>query len=448
MSKRKNCNNIPLPHPLTPSPKERRGTLCIVHCVLCIFIALFSLLAPLSSQGQNLDTIIFNPEKNVIENTKSLDYFFDKLEWLERKNIGTVSILHIGDSHIQADMITQPIRVGMQRKFGNAGRGLVFPHSVAKSNGSASVRGYSKGFWAGGRNVQPQYRKYCGISGFFIATHDSMASLLIKVNDKDSMDYRFSFANVFCETADSAYTILVGDSVNIAYYGGMDKDEQNNIRKKAKKGNYFAYDQIANTPTDYLFLQNVKTGAKQNQTAIHGIVLSNGSPGVFYHVAGVNGAHYSDWAASPIFFRQAHDLGPQLVIVSLGTNEAFGATVDTNLIYKQIDSLMTGLMAIYPPQTGFILTTPPDCFKRRKYAQPNLPPVVRTIKRYAQDYSMAVWDMYNITGGYGSRTKWKKYFLIGGDGVHFTKAGYNMQGRMFLQALLNAYEEHKQRGKE
>jgi lysophospholipase L1-like esterase len=61
---------------------------------------------------------------------------------------------------------------------------------------------------------------------------------------------------------------------------------------------------------------------------------------------------------------------------------------------------------------------------------------------------MAVWDMYNITGGYGSRAKWKKYYLIAGDGVHFSKAGYNMQGRMFLQALLNAYDDYKKARKD
>lgn len=439
MSRRKRYNNTP---PASCFFRQRGISVSAFFVFHFSFFIFFSALSSRLS-AQNLDTIIFNQPVNVIENAHSLNYFFDKLVWLESKHTGNVAVLHVGDSHIQADMLTQPIRVGLQRRFGNAGRGLVFPHSVVKSNGSASVKANAKGFWTGGRNVQAPLRKYCGVSGFFAATYDSTASLLLKVNDKDSMDYEFAYASVFCQIGDSSYTILAGDSTNIVYYEDKDFEDLNELRKKSTKDNHIAYTQLANYPTNYVLLQNIKTGPKQNQTIIHGVVLSNGSPGIMYHVAGVNGAHYSDWATSPLFFRQAHDLSPQLVIVSMGTNEAFGAQLDTNVFYKQIDSLMTGLMGIYPPQTGFILTTPPDCFKRRKYGQPNLPLVARTIKRYAADYSMAVWDMYNITGGYGSRAKWKKYYLIAGDGVHFSKAGYNMQGRMFLQALLNAYDDYK-----
>lgn len=425
------------------SVNKRKGKASFLIFHLSFFIAILSALGSQLS-AQVADTSLFNLERNRIENAQSLNYFFEKLDWLESKNIGNVSVLHIGDSHIQADMLTQPIRIGLQKRFGNAGRGLVFPHTILKGqNGSASVRGYSKGFWAGGRIVQAQYRKYCGVSGFFAATYDSTASLLIKVNDKDSMDYQFAYATVFCQMGDSAYTILAGDSVNISYYKDLSLDDKNSIRKKSTRENSFAFTELANYPTEYVFLQNVKTGAKQTQAAIHGIVLTNGSPGVLYHVAGANGAHFSDWAATPMFFKEAHDLKPELVIISLGTNEAFGSSLDTNLIYKQIDSLMTGLMAIYPPQTGFLLTTPPDCFKKKKYAQPNLPLVVKTIRRYATDYNMAIWDMNEMTGGYGSRIKWRKYGLMAGDGVHFNKAGYNMQGRMLLSAILNAYADYK-----
>lgn len=390
-----------------------------------------------------LDTAIFDPTKNVLENAKSLNYFFDKLIWLDNQKVGQVQVLHVGDSHIQADMITKPIRVGLQQRFGNAGRGLVFPHAIVKSNGSASVRGSAKGIWTGARNVQYQYRQYTGISGFYATTTDPNAAITLKVNNKDSMDYSFAYATVFCQTGPQNFTLLAGDSANIGYLRTRPVDDLvNSPDAKVGKDN-IAFKNIANYPTEYVVLQNLKTDTAQKSTTIYGVVLKKGGPGILYNVAGVNGAHYADWASAPLFFTQAQVLGADLVVVSLGTNEAFGPAFDTLRFYKQIDSLMTGLMGIYPPQTAFILTTPPDCFKKKKYPQPNLPLVVKTIRRYAADYNMAVWDMYAMTGGFGSRAKWRKYGLMAGDGVHFTRAGYDMQGRMFLQAFLNAYTDYK-----
>jgi len=47
---------------------------------------------------------------------------------------GTVSILHVGDSHVQAGIITGRLREQFQRDFGDAGRGLITPLRMAGTN--------------------------------------------------------------------------------------------------------------------------------------------------------------------------------------------------------------------------------------------------------------------------------------------------------------------------
>lgn len=72
-------------------------------------------LSKFSFVRQQADTII---------NDSTLQTFFAKLQSGQQ----TVNIVHIGDSHIQGNMLTAEVRRLLQEKFGNAGRGLVFPY--------------------------------------------------------------------------------------------------------------------------------------------------------------------------------------------------------------------------------------------------------------------------------------------------------------------------------
>ena len=58
--------------------------------------------------------------------------------------------------------------------------------------------------------------------------------------------------------------------------------------------------------------------------ALNGVVLESNNPGIIYHNIGVNGAKYSDYNKYPLFFDQLKALQPDLIIVSLGTNESYG----------------------------------------------------------------------------------------------------------------------------
>lgn len=78
-----------------------------------------------------------------IYNVKVLESFFEKLKQNEKHNNQKINIVHIGDSHIQGDLMTNEIRKNLQQKFGNGGRGLVFPYQLAQTNGSYNERFYS-----------------------------------------------------------------------------------------------------------------------------------------------------------------------------------------------------------------------------------------------------------------------------------------------------------------
>ena len=70
-------------------------------------------------------------EKNVIEfNDADWSALFDGMVRLQNDTDTVprvVAMVHIGDSHVQAGFLTEAVRLPLQRRFGDAGRGLVVP---------------------------------------------------------------------------------------------------------------------------------------------------------------------------------------------------------------------------------------------------------------------------------------------------------------------------------
>jgi hypothetical protein len=61
------------------------------------------------------------------------------------------------------------------------------------------------------------------------------------------------------------------------------------------------------------------------------------------------------------------------------------------------------------------------------------------IRKFAQDKGFALWDLYNMSGGENSAISWKSSGLMTSDSVHYTKAGYAVQGKLLYQSLIKGY---------
>ena len=112
-----------------------------------------------------IDTANFEAFNNVISNEKALVVIFEKLYQLEENQDRKVRMVHIGDSHIQADIFTAKIRFRMQQNFGNAGFGFTFPYSLANTNNSSPIKFSGSGGFSATRNLYADISKPVGISG-------------------------------------------------------------------------------------------------------------------------------------------------------------------------------------------------------------------------------------------------------------------------------------------
>jgi hypothetical protein len=55
---------------------------------------------------------------------------------------------------------------------------------------------------------------------------------------------------------------------------------------------------------------------------------------------------------------------------------------------------------------------------------------------------MSTWDLFEVMGSAGSIQLWQKSALAGPDLIHFTKEGYQLQGRLLFEALMAGYQNY------
>jgi lysophospholipase L1-like esterase len=141
------------------------------------------------------------------------------------------------------------------------------------------------------------------------------------------------------------------------------------------------------------------------------------------------------------FFSQLAAIQPRLVIVSLGTNDAYSVAFNVVEFENNLCTFITKLKTALPG-VSVIFTTPPDCYRNKKYTIQNLQVVRDIIVRECLINNFAYWDFYNIMGGFGSMQKWFLKGYTAKDKVHFTRRAYEIQGSLLLHAILKSYNDY------
>ena len=82
--------------------------------------------------------------------------------------------------------------------------------------------------------------------------------------------------------------------------------------------------------------------------------------------------------------------------------------------------------------------------RKRTYSiNPRTATATETIRRYAKDHHLLVWDMYDVVGGRERAClNWTEAQLMRPDHVHYLPEGYVLQGNLLYQALIQAYNDY------
>lgn len=339
-----------------------------------------------------------------------------------------VSILQLGDSHVQGGFYPRQLRTRLQYRFGNAGRGLLTPYRLMKTNQPQGYEISSPNNWTGTRCTELHPLQEVGATGAAIATSEKEIELTIATPGDP-----FRRVTVFHHA--QAPLLTAGD--NACEIGCPWEDTPTMTRIPLRD------------PADRVVLRGDLRDSVYNVPVFHGFMLENGHSGLLYHSVGINGNTFTALVRQGQIIREAAQLGPDLIILSLGTNDSYGRYFDARQIAAQLDRVI-GLCRKYAPHSQLLLTTPMECFSRvrsggriRHRLNPNAVRVRDAIVEVARRQSLPYWDFYAASGGAGAMDRWNKRGLTRADKVHLTPEGYLLQGEMLYQALIQAYERYK-----
>lgn len=351
-----------------------------------------------------------------------------------------VSILHIGDSHIQAEGSTSRTRALLQDKFGAAGRGLIIPFRLAGTNQPLDYKISSSSSFTSAKLLKQPWEVEMGFTGISIQPEDRNFELCISTTPSGDNNQSFNHLRIFFTGAAPTVTLAKSDIT------------QFDFAQHKEKG---YVDVSFDLPVSELTLNLT---ASQSCT-IHGIELLSSDKGVRYSAIGNNGATFSSYNSIGSFGRDIAPLRPDLVIISLGCNEAFGKVTDTAM-RASIDLMVKNIRRANP-RAAILLTTPADCQRskrrriktgKRRYRtvsnfshNQNVDRLRRVILAYGRDNHIPTYDWYAVAGGDKSSAMWLKDGLMSKDRIHLSWKGYALMGELLHEALIDGYSAHSSR---
>lgn len=339
-----------------------------------------------------------------------------------------ISVVHIGDSHIQAEGSTTRTRSLMQEKYGSAGRGLIIPFRLAGTNQPLDYKIHSSSEFETAKLLKRPWPMPMGFTGIALRPKSKDFDFVIEVERRDGSEPDFDFVRM---------------------YVGGDMPRLRNVLQANGSQAHFSDVVDGDTLTIFLYESATCITLEFEQTGecqIYGFQLENQMTGVEYSAIGNNGATFMSYNNIGSMGSDLKALSPNLIIISMGTNEAFGKTTDAEF-YREIDALVCEI-AKHNPDAEILLTTPAECQrssyvrrgkKRRRvrtYAvNANVERLRNVILRYGRDHHIATYDWYEVAGGSGSSKHWIGHKLMNTDRIHDTWAGYALTGSLLFDAI-------------
>lgn len=407
----------------TSNTKHRK---IIFLCSLIFFNPFFSMSQFYSDSITKYTFVNYDENYFVLpKNTDAYNQLFEKFSALTLQGKKNISIVHIGDSHIQADFLSSTFRKSLQRYFKNAisGRGLIFPYETAKTNNPLNYKVETQGKWEATRNVEPILKCELGITGIAVITEDNKAN--ISINIADSLDYAAEQIMVFHSQENTCFLPQITTP----------KPIEKQVNKELGY-TLFKFEK----PTDSIVLKVEKTDTIQNHFILQGINFISSQEGIIYHTCGVNGATFKSFLRCQNFSQHLSALQADWVIVSLGTNDVYVPYFNEKSFAQYIDQMIAKIKKV-SPQAALLFTTPGDHLMQQRKINEHTLVAIKIIKQKAEEYQFAYWDLHKIMGGRGVIYAWFDAEMAHTDFLHYTKKGYQYQGELLFNAFLKTYEQ-------
>jgi lysophospholipase L1-like esterase len=395
-------------------------SLGLVFCV-GLFLALDSARAQQDTPQQTQPSAALRSIRGV-DNAAALDKFFAKLATVKRR-IEPVRVMHFGDSHTAADILTAEIRRSFQRDFGDGGAGYMVPRNPMSTPRRGVLSGATSGWAIDGIGGRVEPNGIYGLAGISLATTQADERAWIEAT---------------CNHFEVYYLRQPGGgTIDILVDGQSVLEQPISLASDAPLPDYFT----APIPADRMHRIEVRT-VTPGKTRILGIVTEHIAPGVSYDVLGINGARAKrliSWNDTA-FVDNIVQRKPDLIIIAYGTNEV----TDDDWTIESYQRMFANILRRFrraAPQASIIVYGPPDRADV-SLAGSKMPAMIAAQRRAALEVGAAFWSSYGAMGGAGSMDVWASIGLGQGDRVHLSKDGYIKMGSMFYEDISDAYKKY------
>ncbi|MDO4672423.1 MAG: GDSL-type esterase/lipase family protein [Porphyromonadaceae bacterium] len=369
---------------------------------------------------------------------------------MEPKGEGFV-ILHLGDSHIQAGHLSGLIRQKLQSQYGSLGRGWVSPYRVYGSNQPCdyNLQVSNPRNWTSYMLTKKESTEIVGPGGIIVKPRMKNYTMSITAKGNESFDQVLVY-----RTGAAPHLIPQGLSKN------------DYVLKPSLSDDVMVADTVRfdNLRTSVTFAPDSAV-TPSSAVGFGGFVLENThrKKGIMYHEIGLNGAFMSQYLNEQFVHSMAM-LHPQMVIVSLGSNESSGRAINRDSYYNTIDTFYK-MIKHEMPDAQIIFTTPPPYFKsksgrvgtrkvrgrktksgrrrtrrvpvykRSSSVNSNVVDAADVIAQYCKEHNLVCVNLFDLMGGEEGGSEWLSDGLYARDKIHFSVEGYKKQGNLILGEL-------------
>jgi lysophospholipase L1-like esterase len=357
--------------------------------------------------------------------------FFAALNELREDRRKTpVRVVHLGDSLIASDHITDVIRARLQERHGSGGKGLLFIDRPTGAGRTVRAGSASEG-WQISRIIDRNYPKdRLGLTGVAFASGGT-----------GTQSARFSVEGA--RTAELFF--LTQPNGGTVQFSADGKPLHRLLTRFEPSGVAFSRFALPEG-TRTLSLQAL------GKVELHGLALENGQPGIVYDTVGLPGATAEVFMRTQrgAFRSQLRYRRPALVVLMTGGNEAFYLSrnrttpaevrTTTKALVKTVrEAVPDSACLVMAPLDAAVRTMGGELIPRRGSQE-----VANILREVALEAGCAYWDALSAMGGEGSSIKWLSAGLLNEDLVHPRARGSDLLGHLFDFALQRAYAQAHQ----
>lgn len=426
---------------ITPLDRVSSGLMVVVGALVVITCATTGTLTPLpgTAQGPVLGPQIASAEPAPAEPNAVLgaieepERFPPSLPRFHAALRGLLSgtrpkharIAWFGDSHTAADLMTEPIREQLQRRFGDGGPGFIRLGLTPYRHGRASVT--TKGIWertpkSPARSTRSDDGQF-GLGGIRVTAASGGASTTVGITRGDEETPLIWLLPYRLLRADDAFEVSWGEGETVRLARDSNGQSPRVQRLERTAAGPMTVTQRAGRPEFF------------------GVFAEREEPGVVLDTIGIDGARAETLLAwdGPSWQGELTARDPVLVVLAFGTNELF-TQHSLETLRGHLVAVLTRVRAAVP-EADCLLVGPTDVLQDGT-THPRVLATDEMMRNVAAVSGCGTASLVEAMGGVGGYAAWQRLSppLAGRDGVHLTKAGYDELGAFLAARLLDGFE--------